>query len=393
MAIPKAKSLNANQKLKVKMRGNRKSIEDIHLGPEPIFFDVVIPDEDFTVVWTKAAHWYNYFLGPKDYQASILQYAVEVLGYTTDQANTLKKLPDWKLNQGISTICKLWTRGLNTPKYEERVKELIAEKMLLAAEVVESNRAKLKAKAPAPSIQDRMKAKMYETIYTDWDIVVDGWIEGEFDNTIDTYTLFKTYNLKGATMTMFGDLVRFEYECVSDAYNKTCEQAVEAYAHVTKGNLKKMLNLMDGIFSDLERLKQGAKAARLPRAKKVKASDQQVKSLNYLIEDIDSKLVSINPVMIPTNNRLFVYNVKTRKLSMYMSDSTKGFEVRGSTVYNWNEEFSKITTLRKPDEILPQILGKTERQLDNLWDTFTTKIGVPNGRINNDCILVRISDK
>jgi hypothetical protein len=97
--------------------------------------------------------------------------------------------------------------------------------------------------------------------------------------------------------------------------------------------------------------------------------------------------------MIPTNNRLFVYNVKTRKLTMYISDAAKGFEVRGSTLYNWNEDHSKITTLRKPQEILPQILSKTERQIDNLWDTFTTKIGVPNGRINKDCILVRVSDK
>ena len=78
---------------------------------------------------------------------------------------------------------------------------------------------------------------------------------------------------------------------------------------------------------------------------------------------------------------------------MFVSDTAAGFEVRGSTVYNWNEKFSKITTLRKPDEILPQILSKTERQIDNLWDTFTTKIGVPTGRINKDCILVRVSDK
>ena len=62
----------------------------------------------------------------------------------------------------------------------------------------------------------------------------------------------------------------------------------------------------------------------------------------------------------------------------------------GSTIHNWNEEFSKITTLRKPDEILPQILSKTERQIENLWDTFTTKISVPNGRINKDCVLLRV---
>ena len=394
MAIPKAPKKTASQKRQLKMRGNRKSIEEIHMGPEPMFFDIEIPDEEYSAKWSKAAHWYNYFYGPKDWQPAILQYTTEVLGYTEKETNTLKKLPDWKLNQGISTICKLWTRGLQpTESYEANVKERIAEKMILATKVIEDTQANLKAKPPAPSIQDRMRAKMYETVYTDWDLIVDGWMESEFDNTIDTYGLFKGYNLKGATMTMFGDLVRFEYDVVSDAYNKTCDQAVEAYSHIKRSDLKKMLALMDGIFSDLEKLKQAAKSVRLPRAKKIKASDLQIKKLNYLTEDIDSKIVSINPVMIPTNKRLFVYNIKSRKLSMYISDTAKGFEVRGSTLYNWNEEFSKITTLRKPDEILPQILSKTERQLDNLWDTFTTKIGVPNGRINKDCILVRVSDK
>ena len=67
-----------------------------------------------------------------------------------------------------------------------------------------------------------------------------------------------------------------------------------------------------------------------------------------------------------------------------------GFEVKGSTLYNWDEDMSKITTLRKPDEILPQILNKTERQITSLWDTFTTKINKPTGRINKDCILLRV---
>jgi hypothetical protein len=93
--------------------------------------------------------------------------------------------------------------------------------------------------------------------------------------------------------------------------------------------------------------------------------------------------------MIPGASRLYVYNIKTRKYTMYTSDSTSGFEVRGSTLYNWDEN-SKITTLRKPDEVLPLILNKTVFQLDKLWKTFTTKINKPNGRINKDCILLRV---
>jgi hypothetical protein len=384
----------ATEKKRIKMRGNRRSIEDIHMGPEPDFHGEKITVERYQSVWARAANWYNYFYAPKEYQSDILKYVEEVLGHSKQEVQSLKKLADYQLNDQVKMICKLHYRGLVQPKeYKERVRVAVLEKLELAKTIAEEAQAIKKNTPPPISIQTRIKNKVYDTIYEDWDWIIDGWIEGDFKRSIDVYELFNRYQLKGQAITIFGDFVRGEYEVVSDSVNGTCDQAVEAYSHITGPNQLKMLKLMDGVFSDLERLKMSAKQTRLPRAKKIKASDKQVEKLNYLTEDIDAKLISINPVMIPTNNRLFVYNVKTKKLTMYISDAAKGFEVRGSTLYNWNEEHSKITTLRKPQDILPQIMSKTERQIDNLWDTFTTKIGVPNGRINKDCILVRVSNK
>jgi len=138
------------------------------------------------------------------------------------------------------------------------------------------------------------------------------------------------------------------------------------------------------------RLRNSNKAARIPRVKKPKTSDVQVKNLKYKVEDIDAKLMSVNPVMIPGKEVLFVYNTKTRKLTQYNSNSTKGFEVSGTTIKNIGDE-SRVTTLRKPDDILPLILSKTIKQIDKqVWDTLTTKVSVPNGRINGDCILLRV---
>ena len=280
--------------------------------------------------------------------------------------------------------------SLKQPKeYLEKVRVGIAAKLVLASKVIEEDNAKASTAKPPISIQSRMKMKMYDTIYEDWDYLVDGWIEGDFKRNIDTYELFKKHELKGQTITMFGDVVRGEYEVISDAVNKTCEQAVEGYSHIKLSNLKKMLKTMDGIFADLDRLKDAAKAARVPRAKKPKASDLQITKLNYCTEDISSKLQSINPIMIPTASRLYVYNIKTKKFTMYTSNTASGFEVRGSTLYNWDEG-SKMTTLRKPDEVLPMVLKKTVKQLDKLWETFTTMVTNPNGRINKDCIIMRV---
>ena len=48
------------------------------------------------------------------------------------------------------------------------------------------------------------------------------------------------------------------------------------------------------------------------------------------------------------------------------------------------------TTLRKPEDVLPQILTKTEKQIDKILSELTTKVKVPTGRINKDCILLRV---
>lgn len=382
--------VTAAKKKRIKMRGNRKSIEQISMGLEPSFTDKNQPTpEKFQSAWADAANWYNYFYDVKDYAEYIIKYSEDVLGYSKGETATLNKLQPWVLNEQIRMICLLHFKGLKQPEiYYEKVKISIAAKLILASKIIEESKTTVSTK-PVVSIQHRMKMKMYDTIYVDWDYIIDGWIENDFNRSIDTYELFKKYELKGQTIKMFGDVVRGEYEVISDAVNKTCEQAVEAYSHIKLSNLKKMLKTMDDIFNDLDRLKDAAKAARVPRAKKPKASDLQVTKLNYCPEDIASKLQSINPIMIPTASRLYVYNVKTRKFTMYTSDTAAGFEVRGSTLYNWDEG-SKMTTLRKPDEVLPMVLKKTVRQIDTLWQNFTTKVTNPNGRINKDCIIMRV---
>ena len=85
-----------------------------------------------------------------------------------------------------------------------------------------------------------------------------------------------------------------------------------------------------------------------------------------MAESIDDKLVSINPVLIPRSHKLFVYNTKQRRLFEYKTESAHGFEVSGTTIKNFDDE-SRVALLRKPEEILPQILNKTEKQIEKVW--------------------------
>lgn len=383
----------ALEKARTKGRKNRSSIDSIKMGPEPVFNkgETKSSVKNRQGLWLKGATWYNYYNKPKDYIDGVLAFASEVYKYDKTQIKALKKLKDWELTLTLGNVAKLWQRGYEYTKPEIKRFGLEFKRMSEQADKIADVETAAVVTAPKISVQDRQRIKVNDTIGSDWDDIVEGWVGGTYNQELDVFKLFKQYDLKGSCINMFNDMVQIEYRPLKDAYENACEQAVEAYGHITRRKQNKMLKLMEGIFSDLEQLKTANKAAKVPKAKKPKASDVQIKGLKYLTDSIEFKVSSINPVMIPGKDVLFIYNTKSRKLIQLIANSTKGFEVSGTTIKNICDKESRVTTLRKPDEILPLILKKSIKQIDKLvWESVTTKISIPNGRINDDCILLRV---
>ena len=292
-----------------------KSIDEAVMGREPLWDDSnpcpALDDPKRDGQWSKASHWYGYFFKSKDHIPIVLKYCKEELGYSKSDIQALKKLPAWKLGMHAGSWVRIFYRGwIYSDEWKNRLAEKISKYLIEAKALKAEADAKPKKKVIPPAV--RMRNKMIATIYADFDdMVVEKWMEGTFDKIrFPTYNLCTYHGIKGAAVNMFREKVQFEYDLIYDAYHKQCDQAVEAYSHIKKGDKRKMLNVMDNIFKDLDSLKSAAKATRKPRLKRPKMSDQQVINLNYCKEDLDAKLVSINPVLIPNKKRLFVYNVK-----------------------------------------------------------------------------------
>ena len=370
---------------KKKKRG--PSLDDKYLGPEPLFTE----DSEFTSnQWAKAAGWYNYYYKAKDYIPDIMRFATEQMGYNKKKISVLKRLKDWRF-MSVAKSIKILHRGWQYSEEElQKIKDFIDVKYkeaLKEKKIEEEKKADIVVITPA----ERTRRKVVDTIYHDWDsTIVEGWFDGNYTQKFSAYNRFKMHGLKGNAINIFKGMIEEEYNNIKDAYDKTCEQCVEAYSHISKGDKKKIMKQFETVFEDLERLRDSFKATRTPRTRKPKSSDAQVAKLQYCIEDIDAKLTSIQPILIPGKAKLFVYNRKNRKLIQYVTESTAGFTVSGTSIKNFDEKLSKQATLRKPDEVLPQILNKTEKQIEKVWDTITTKINKPTGRINSDCILMRV---
>jgi len=237
-----------------------------------------------------------------------------------------------------------------------------------------------------------LQNKVNSTIMVDLDRLEDEWTEGK-GTDLKLYELFRQYDLKAPAVPFVQrrlDRWHLEY---SDAYHKRCPQAVEGYSHLGRPELKRRIKVIDTMLSDLQRIRDASRATRKPRVPKTRASDKQIQNLQYLKESPEHKLMSINPVQIPSSFRLYTFNAKTRVLTELVTSSTKGFEVKGTTVYNIDQEQSRCIKLRKPEDVLPAVLSKTPRQINGVIESLSTKPTKPNGRINSDTILLRVLDK
>ena len=123
---------------------------------------------------------------------------------------------------------------------------------------------------------------------------------------------------------------------------------------------------------------------------------KQVSKMKYLKESSEFKIASINPLLVVGSLRLFTFNVKYKKLTELVSNSTKGFEVSGSTIKNVDYDESREITLRhptRPGGLMLEVLSKTKKQIDAYWNQQSTKTQKTNGRINDNTILLRVMDK
>jgi len=179
---------------------------------------------------------------------------------------------------------------------------------------------------------------------------------------------------------------------VEELVNEKTIDLVEGYRHMPVAERRRYLTLVQKIVDDTKRYLLSKKAKRAPSKPKVKTADKQITKIVYAKDSAEFKLTSINPMQIIGAKRLFTFNVKERIITEYVTRSSKGFEMKGTTLQLFDEEQSRSIRLRKPDESLTIFLTKPKTHIHKHWDTLTTKATKPTGRINKDTIILRVMD-
>ena len=356
--------------------------------PEPIWTSEDVCSQ-FDLIY--AFQWYDQ---NKTY-ADARQYLISHLGSKLTQAQkaAAKIMNDsWGVTTGWMARCL--SRGAKVDettrqRFNERVSELIVRLNDIVAErnldqpvdVEEENK---------PSIQERIQGK------TDVHIAE---LEGMFDDfyfhktltEFDPYKWFVENDVKPIHANKIAEYFRSKGEeflnIIKDRKKDTYLK--ESYPRSDKEMLK-AAGFYANIVTSAERLASNKLASRKPRKKKPVSLEKKIAKINYLKEDTEFKLTSINPIKIMSAEKLWVFNVKTRKLGVYVAADGSGLSVKGSKIENYKYSESIAKTLRKPKDVLTRVLDGGKVVLRKVMTEVNSKPQQLNGSINKDTVLLRV---
>ena len=339
-----------------------------------------IDHDNFANSLGRALGYYSSNYGSKEQKLYAIAYFTKA---NLRVAKQLKKLPDFKF-QTFGSLCRLMSNGqmeLNQLTqyslfFTNKLKELLEE----AAKIEEVSPAKVDV--ATISIQDRIH-ELACTFAAEIDVEIDAFCTNK-KSDFSTKSFLASNSVSAPVAKRIAEFYAETSAELHEALEGECEQLKEGYSHFSKKELKKFAEFVDGIISDCTQQVQSAKATRVVRKRAV-TPQKLVSKIKYMREFAELKLKSCNPVDIIGSSELWVYNTKYRKLQVYKAESS--LTVKGTTILGFDIKQSKSLTLRKPEEFFKGLsMGK--RALNGAIKNITTKPTVPNGRVNEECILL-----
>ncbi len=323
-------------------------------------------------------------------------------GYTKDQIKAFKDTKDFRCNTTMGSIAANLLRGMppvradfnegrNTAQWlGEQISKIVTEGK---DDYEPEEPTEEKVTAPVVSIQDRVREATFP-------------MTEEIEDAIDSFCkdpeafdpkMFKVLNLlkgkqaKAAHARIIRDFYKRQHDEYVELQEGKCEQLKEAYRHLSKAQVKKILAFYHEILSACDMLMAEAKVNRKPRAKRPTDKSKVVAKMKYSKTYEPLKLVSASPEDIIGSKELWVFNTKTRKLGKYVAAEFQELGVKGTSITGFDENQSVQKTLRKPEEQLKEFKAAGKVALRKFLEDIKAVDIKLNGRINEDTVLLKIS--
>ena len=359
--------------------------------------------EQFSAHFREAMKYYNLEHSGKDLKPKVIDWMGRN-GYSKDEIADFKRTKDSRcgvtmgaiaacLIKGMPAVRKDFNQGRDTSEWLRNEIRKVTYDGREDIEVVDAVKP-VKSLAPVINIQDRIREQAGQ-MSEELDAAIDSFITDP--NAFDPKA-FKIVNLlrgKGAKAAQARYIRSFfergHNELMELASGTADEQLREGYKHHPRKNIKKLIEFYEAIAQACEQIAAEAKILKKPRAKKIKPAEELVKKLKFCVKDDKLGIVSVPPAGLIGAQGAVVFNVKTRKLGVYISKSSAGLSVKGTSITDFTEKsFQK--TLRVPATQLKEFKEQNTQKRVETWFTKSVKTTetVLNGRMSEDIVLLKV---
>ena len=356
--------------------------------------------DQFSSHFRHAMTYYRMEGDSKTYKPAVLKW-MAANGYSDQDIRAVKKSKDWRVDTTMGAVAHCLLRGMPAARADFNngkssavwlggaISKLIEESCY---DVEAAEAAVVEEKPAGPTIQERLRdvavrmTEELEDAYTNFQKDPDSFNPKAFK----VLNLLKGKQAKAAHARIIKEFYASDLVEIEEALLGKDEQLKEGYSHLSKVQMKKLLEFLKEIDGACTMLMQEAKVNKKPRATKAKPKEKIVEKLKYLKSDEALKLVSVNPADIIGTKELWVYNTKTRKLGKYIAADFSDLSVKGTSITGFSEMQSVQKTLRKPAEQLKEFKTAGKVALRKFLEDIKSVDIKLNGRINEDTILLKV---
>jgi hypothetical protein len=355
---------------------------------------------EFTRYFQEAQKYYNLEGSSKDRKQKIIKW-MSLNGFDNKTIAAYKKTKDWRtsvslggvaanLLNGMPAVHPGFNNGKDSVVYlRTRLAEIIKD----GAGDVEPEEGESKKETPVINIQDRLRDTAGEMC---------GSIEDAIDSYIKDPEAFNPADYKIANMLRSSGAkapharyIKGFYEQYFNNYSALAdgsanEDLKESYKHLSKKQIKKLLEFHSLIQTACDQIIAEAKVLKKPRAKKVKPIEERVKKVKFKLNDDKLGISSVHPAQIVGAAAAVVYNTKNRKIGYYVAKDMSGLAVKGTSIIEFSDK-SKQRTLRKPEAQIKEFKDQnTQKRFETWFDKIKTTAIDLNGRLNEDIIILKV---
>jgi hypothetical protein len=351
------------------MSKSKKTPMSVIYGKEPTWKKLTSDSDNYNTVLSECLQWYGNYAGVETEQTRRALHKEWLTDWAKE--NISKKIKLDIPNSGISSVASLARLSLRDfpikDVHEEILKERVLEWKVTGRNKAKKSLSKEELQKRAFLVKVKKERKMAEML---------AYFDGLIDNFMRTG--------KKPQINFQEKITGVEASELRDEYTSAKDLLGPAEGYDSKAKVKKLSDLYDDILTTIT-VQENLSVIRKVRKKTVKAPSTQVKKLKYSPVFGDLGLVSFDAEKLVGAETVYVYDTKTRKLKVFNSNGGDGITVSGTTLKNCTVEEKMV---RKPETL--KTLPKPKTKVAKYYNELTTKPKETSGRINANCILLRV---